>query len=120
MTSWRKKIFRIKDLKHYSYVIDSFVKEMENPSWVLVRNGVHRSEFVFQKSWTTVGDFCGIQTHKGELCSAQAPIINSVSSTMLFSYDNFTKTSEITLKSSEITVRGRKSQLSVGEKVLQN
>ena len=36
---------------------------------------------------------------------------------MFFSCDNFTKTSEITLKSSEITVRGRKSQLCVEEKL---
>ena len=34
----------------------------------------------------------------------------------IFPYDNFTKTSEITLNSSEITVRGQKSQLNMEEK----
>ena len=60
-------------------------------------------------------DFCGIQIHKGEVCSPWVPMINSISSTMFFPCDNFKKTSEITLKSLEIMVRGRKSQLSVEE-----
>ena len=49
-----------------------------------------------------------------------APVINSISSTMFFSWDDFTKTSEITLESSKITVRGQKSQLSVEEMWVQN
>ena len=72
---------------------------------------VNSSEFAFQKSWAIASDFCGIQTHEGKLCSARAPVIDSISSTMFFSCDNFTKTSEVILKSSEITVRGQKSQL---------
>ena len=35
-----------------------------------------------------------------------------------FSCDKFTKASEITLKSSEITVKGRKSQLSVEKMIV--
>ena len=49
-----------------------------------VRNGVHPSEFVFQKSRAIVSDFCGIQTHEGELYSTRAPMIDSISSTMFF------------------------------------
>ena len=45
---------------------------------------IHPSEFVFQKSRGIVSDFCGIQTHEGELCSAPAPIIDSISLTMFF------------------------------------
>ena len=41
--------------------------DIENPSWEPVRNGVHLSAFVFQKSRAIVSDFCGIQTHEGEL-----------------------------------------------------
>ena len=78
-------------------------------------NGVDLSKFVFQESWPMTNDFCGIQTHEGELRSARAPMIDSISSTMFFSCDNFTKTSEITLGWLEMTVRGRKLQLSVEE-----
>ena len=35
---------------------------IENPSWAPVWNGVHPSEFVFQKSRAIASDFCGIQT----------------------------------------------------------
>ena len=42
-------------------------------------------------------------------------MIDSIPFHNVFSYDNFTKTSEISLKSSEIMVRGWKSQLSVEE-----
>ena len=47
-------------------------------------NGVHPSEFVFQKSRAIASDFCGIQTHEGELRSARAPTIDYISSTMFF------------------------------------
>ena len=33
---------------------------------------VHLTEFVLQKSLSIASDFCGIQTHEGELHSAQA------------------------------------------------
>ena len=46
---------------------------IKNPSWVPMWNAVHPSEFVFQKSRATASDFCGIQTHKGELHSTWAP-----------------------------------------------
>ena len=82
-----------------------------------MRNRVHPSKVVFQKSRVIASDFFGIQTHAGERRSAQAPMIDSISSTMFFSCDNFTKTSEITPKLLEITVIGLKLQLSVEEKV---
>ena len=83
---------------------------LSGPSWALVWNKVHLSKFVVQKSRAIASDFCGIQTHSGELHS------DSISSAMFFfSCDNFTKTLEITLNSSEITVRGQKSLLSVEE-----
>ena len=66
-----------------------------------LHNIVHPSEFVFQKSQAIASDFWGIQTHY---------FFHNV-----FFYENFTKTSEITLKSSETTVRSQKSQLSVEE-----
>ena len=63
----------------------------QNPSWAPVRNNVHPSEFVFQKSWLIASDFCGIQTHEGELCFARAQMIDFISSAIFFSCDNFTK-----------------------------
>ena len=57
---------------------------MENPSWAPVRNRVHPHEFVFQKSRAIASDFCGIQTHEDELCSAWALMINSISTTVFF------------------------------------
>ena len=72
--------------------------DIENPSWALVRNGVHPTEFVFQKSRATA------RTHD--------PIYFFHN---VFFCDNFTKTLEITPKLSEILVRGRKSQVSVEE-----
>ena len=62
-------------------------------------------------------DFCGIQTHKSELRYARAPMMDAISSTMIFSCVKLTKTSEITLKSSEITLRDWKSQLSVEDNI---
>ena len=100
-------------------MISPFEWHIENPSWAPVRNGVHPSEFVFQKSRAIASDFWGIQTHSGELCSLRVPMIYSISSIMFFSCDNFTKTSEITLKSSEIMIRGRKLQLSVEGNIFQ-
>ena len=67
---------------------------------------------VFQKSRGISVEY---KLTRGEVCSPWVPMINSISSTMFFPCDNFTKTSEITLKSLEIMVRGRKSQLSVEE-----
>ena len=93
------------------------MREIENLSWAPVWNRVHPSEFVFQKSQAIVSDFSGIQTHEGELHSARVPMINSISSTMFFFCDNFTKTLEITPKSSGIKVRGPKSQVSVEKKL---
>ena len=58
------------------------VEEIENPSWASVWNGVHLSEFVFQKSQAMASDFYRIQTHDGELSSARMPMIDSISSTM--------------------------------------
>ena len=81
-----------------SFLIEG--KDIKNPSWALVCNGVHPMEFVFQKLRAIASDFFGIQTHEGELCFARAPMIDSISSTMFFSFDNFTKTLEITPKSS--------------------
>ena len=81
-------------------------QDIANPSQVPMRNGVHLSEFVFQKSRAIASDFCGIQTHEGELRSAWASMINSISSTMFFFCDNFTKNSGITPKLSEITEVG--------------
>ena len=46
--------------------------DIENPSWAPV-HGVHPSEFVFQKSRAIASDFCGIQTHEGELYSTRRP-----------------------------------------------
>ena len=60
------------------------IMEIVNPSLAPVRNGVHPSEFVFQKSLAMVSDFRGIQTHEGELRCAQAPMMDSLSSTMFF------------------------------------
>ena len=84
-------------------------------SLVSVQNRVHPSEFVFQKSPAIASDFCGIQNHEGELHSARVPMIDSISSTMFFLVMTSEKHQEITLKSSEIRVRGWKSQLSVEE-----
>ena len=52
---------------------------------------------------------------EGELHSTWAPMIDSISSTMFFSCDNFIEISEITLKSSKIMVRDWKSQVSAEE-----
>ena len=101
--------------KIYKFVDDP---DIENLSWAPMWNGVHPSEFVFQKSQEMAIDFSGIQTHEGELHFARVPMIDSISSTMFFSCDSFTKTPEITLKSSEITIRGRNSQLSVEGKYI--
>ena len=60
------------------------MRHIENPSWVPMWNGVHPSEFVFQKSQAIVSDFCGIQTHSGELLSAWVPMIDSISAKMFF------------------------------------
>ena len=57
---------------------------IENPSWAPLWNGVHPSDFVFQKSRAIASDFCGIQAHEGELRSARAPMIDSISFTMFF------------------------------------
>ena len=70
------KISAILSWSHYSHI--------ENPSWVPVRNEVHPSEFVFQKSRVMASDFCGIQTHEGEVHSARSSIIDSISFTMFF------------------------------------
>ena len=37
--------------------------DIENPSWAPLWNGVHPSEFVFQKSRAIASDFCGIKRH---------------------------------------------------------
>ena len=89
----------------------------QNPSWAPVRNEVHPSEFVFQKSWLIASDFCGIQTHEGELCFARAHMIDFISSAIFFPVITSQRTSEIILKSSEIAVRCRKLQLSMEERV---
>ena len=62
-------------------ITGSAVMYTENSSWV-----VHLSEFVLQKLLAIASDFCGIQTHRGELRSAQVavPMIDSISSTMFF------------------------------------
>ena len=77
-------------------------QDIENPSWAPLRNGAHLSEFVFQKSQAMASDFCGIRTWS----------ILFLPQCFLFC-DYFTKTTEITPKSSELIVRGRKSQVSV-------
>ena len=100
---------------HRNGSISISVYHIGNPSWLPMWNGVHLSEFVFQRSQAIASDFRGIQTPEGQIHSTWAPMIDSISSTMFSSCDNFTKTSEITLKSSEITVRGQNSQLSVDE-----
>ena len=81
-------------------------------------NGVHQSKVVFQKSWGITNDFRGYQLTKVKLDSARAHMIGSISSTIFSSCDDFTKTQEITLELLEITVRGRKSELSMEEMVL--
>ena len=88
--------------------------DKENPSWSPVRNWVHPSELVFQKSWAIASDFCGLQTHDGDLRSVRVHD-RFYFSTIFISWDNFTQISEITFKSSEITVRNWKSQPSVEE-----
>ena len=81
----------------FDNVIMKFFSEedVENPSCAPVQNRVHPHDFVFQKSRAIARDFCGIQTHEGELHSARVPMIDFISSTMFASCDNFTKTSEI-------------------------
>ena len=60
------------------------VQYIENLSRASVQNGVHPHEFVFQKSRAIASNFCEAQTHAGEIRSARAPIIYSISSTMVF------------------------------------
>ena len=73
------------------------------------RSIVHPSEFVFQKSRAIP---------RANPVPHERPWSILFFSTMFFHCDNFKHTSEITLKSSEITVRGRKSDLSVTEIII--
>ena len=54
-------------------------------------NGVHPSEFVFQKSRVIASDFCGIQTHESELRSPRLPMIGAIFSAMSFPLANSQK-----------------------------
>ena len=91
-------------------------KDIKNPSRAPVRNGIHPSEFVFQKSRAIASDFCGIQTHEGELPSRMgAPDRFYFFHNVFFLVITSQKTSEITLKSWDIAASGRKSQMSVEE-----
>ena len=82
------------------HVVALFVfedKNIDDTSWSPVRSGVHPREFVFHKSRAIASDFCGIQTHDGELRSTRASMIDSISSTIFFSVITSHKTSKIAL-----------------------
>ena len=57
----------------------------------------------------------GVHPNEGEPRSTRTPMMNSISSIMIFFNDKFKKTSEVAPKSSTIKFGGRKSQLRVGK-----